>query len=84
MPVQWVIAHHPDLGDAVLPAAAIASYPGWEAVGEPSLDQDALSAALERAAAEAAAAQQSAPPKQRAATPASAPAVAPAGAAPKE
>jgi hypothetical protein len=66
MTVFWTRARHAELGDTVLPAEAVESYPGWEAVGEPTAEADALHADLEReravAAAEAEAAQQSAPP----------------------
>jgi hypothetical protein len=48
MSVYWTRASHPDLPDVVLPAAAMESYPEWEAIGEPSTDVDALRAELER------------------------------------
>jgi hypothetical protein len=95
MTVFWTRARHAELGDTVLPTEAVESYPGWEAVGEPTAEADALHAAIEReravAAAEAEAAQQSAPPapstppatvpKSGTATPETS---APAGADPKE
>ena len=48
MSVYWTRAHHPELGDVVLPLDAMESLPEWEAVGEPSTDVDALRAELER------------------------------------
>lgn len=48
MTVYWTRARHAELGDVVLPADAVESYPGWEAVGEPSDDQDALRAEIAR------------------------------------
>jgi hypothetical protein len=70
MSVFWTRVRHALLGDAVMPVAAVESYPGWEAVGEPTTEADALHADIEReravaaaeAEAEAEAAQQSAPP----------------------
>lgn len=60
MSVYWTRARHAELGETVLPADAVESYPGWEAVGEPCDDVDSLRAALAKeqamAAAEAAAA----------------------------
>lgn len=46
MSVFWTRARHAELGDTVLPAAAVESYPGWEAVGEPSTDDVALRRAI--------------------------------------
>ena len=54
MSVYWTRAHHPELGDVVLPLAAMESFPDWEAVGEPSTDDGALRAELEREQAAAA------------------------------
>lgn len=48
MSVYWTRASHPELPDVVLPLDAMESYPGWEAIGEPSDDVDALRAELER------------------------------------
>ncbi|NUP49010.1 MAG: hypothetical protein HOW97_17145 [Catenulispora sp.] len=74
----WTRARHPDLGETVFPAAAVESYPGWEPVGEPTEDADALRAAMaaeQLAAAEPppapapAPATVSAPPASKASTP---------------
>lgn len=46
MSVLWTRVRHPDLGETVLPAAAVESYPGWEVVGEPTEDPDALRSAM--------------------------------------
>lgn len=46
MSVFWTRARHAELGDTVLPVAAVESYPGWEAVGEPSTDDVALRRAI--------------------------------------
>lgn len=49
MSAYWTRARHPKLPDVVLPLDAMEeSYPQWEAVGEPSVDVDALRAELER------------------------------------
>lgn len=48
MSVFWTRARHAELGDVVLPAAAVESYPGWEPVGQPSDDPDALHAEIDR------------------------------------
>lgn len=73
MAVYWTRAHHPELGDVVLPLDAMESYPEWEAVGEPSTDDVALRAELEReqlAASLAAETEEPAPATPAAAAPA--------------
>lgn len=46
MSVLWTRVRHPELGETVLPVAAVESCPGWEAVGEPTEDPDALRSAM--------------------------------------
>lgn len=94
MTAYFTRARHAELGDAVLPVAAMESYPEWEAVGEPADNPDVLHAAIEHeqiAAALAAeseapaqAAPKAAPKPPQADAPASDPDPAPSGADPKE
>lgn len=83
MTVQFTRARHPELPSTVLPLAALGSYPQWEAYGEPSDDPSALRTAIAREPVPEP--PQPGPQKPtRAASPVSAPVVAPEGAAPKE
>lgn len=56
MSVYWIRAFHAELDrEVVMPLEAIAHHSGWEQVGEPSDDPDALRADLARDQAVAAA-----------------------------